>query len=342
MDTTLVFSLLFIYYSISPKDLRDYDCHVESSSEALSERTGNLNILLQESEKAVTKGKLSRNHTVATWQCSGPHSPIQVNLLYSEKMFEKTLYKPNVKYTLQSLKLITYPAERVSTAHSCLLLRDYKQRFQTEFNLTGKVILTGISNCIIKAKLSEPGIFAEQLNATTVHQQNSSSGIGEDKQLRLRQRQSIYVKVVIICVLLPCALAFIVFVIFEVPFPCIFQSGVSLETINHFTTFKFLVSWGGNVFPINLLMASASFLSAHALVGASDATVFRNVKGMEKKAQKPQVLYHPKLLPWKNLHAKPLGTKQPRSLPFVRLTSEDSKLQKKAPFSVLIQAQFLF
>ncbi|XP_044849713.1 uncharacterized protein C17orf78 homolog isoform X7 [Mauremys mutica] len=129
MDTILVFSLLFIYYSLSPKDLRDYDCHVENSSEVLSERTRSMSILLQ-------------------------------------------------------------------------------------------VFLVGLSNCIINAKLSEPEIFAEQLHATEVHRQNSSSGIGEDMLLRLTRRQSIYVKAVIICVLLPCSLAFIVFVIFEVPFPC--------------------------------------------------------------------------------------------------------------------------
>ncbi|XP_044849708.1 uncharacterized protein C17orf78 homolog isoform X2 [Mauremys mutica] len=220
MDTILVFSLLFIYYSLSPKDLRDYDCHVENSSEVLSERTRSMSILLQESEKAVAKGELSRNHTVATLQCSGLHSSIQVNLLYSEKMYNVFTNKTNVKYTLQSLKVITDPDESVSTAHRCLLLTDHKQSFQTEFNLTGKVFLVGLSNCIINAKLSEPEIFAEQLHATEVHRQNSSSGIGEDMLLRLTRRQSIYVKAVIICVLLPCSLAFIVFVIFEVPFPC--------------------------------------------------------------------------------------------------------------------------
>ncbi|XP_032635246.1 uncharacterized protein C17orf78 homolog [Chelonoidis abingdonii] len=202
-------------------DLRDYDCHVENSSEVLSESTRSMSILLQESEKAVAKGELSRNHTVTTLQCSGLHSSIQVNLLYSERMYSVFTNKTNVKYTLQSLKVITDPDESVSTAHRCLLLTDHKQSFQTEFNLTGKVFLVGLSNCIINAKLSEPEIFAEQLHATEVHQQNSSSGMGEDRLLRLTRRQSIYVKAVIICVLLPCALAFIVFVIFEVPFPSI-------------------------------------------------------------------------------------------------------------------------
>ncbi|KAG6937775.1 chromosome 17 orf 78 [Chelydra serpentina] len=216
-----------------------------------------MNILLQESEKAVARGELSRNHTVATLQCSGLHSPIQVNLLYSEKMYSVFTSEPNVKYTLQRLKVITEPDESVSTAHSCLLLTDHKQSFQTEFNLTGKVFLVGISNCIINTKLSEPEIFAEQLHATAVHQQNSSSGISEDKLLRLRQRQSIYVKVVIACVLIPCALAFVVFVIFEVPFP-----------------------------------------SVDAMVGASYATVFRNVREEEKNAEKTQILYQPKDLPW--------------------------------------------
>ncbi|KAH1179084.1 hypothetical protein KIL84_000415 [Mauremys mutica] len=98
-------------------DLRDYDCHVENSSEVLSERTRSMSILLQESEKAVAKGELSRNHTVATLQCSGLHSSIQVNLLYSEKMYNVFTNKTNVKYTLQSLKVITDPDESVSTAH---------------------------------------------------------------------------------------------------------------------------------------------------------------------------------------------------------------------------------
>nr|XP_025035089.1 uncharacterized protein C17orf78 homolog isoform X3 [Pelodiscus sinensis] len=130
MDTILVFSLLFIYYSFSPKDLRDYDCSVENSSEVRSENTRSMNILLQ-------------------------------------------------------------------------------------------VFLVGISNCIIKAKRLELDISAKQLYATAVSQQNSSSGIEEDKMLRQRQRQSIYFKAAITCILLPCALAFIVFVIFEVPIPSV-------------------------------------------------------------------------------------------------------------------------
>ncbi|XP_075760892.1 uncharacterized protein C17orf78 homolog [Pelodiscus sinensis] len=221
MDTILVFSLLFIYHSFSPKDLRDYDCSVENSSEVQSENTRSMNILLQESEKTLTKEELSRNHlVVTTLQCSDLLGSIQVNLLYSQKMFVKTLYKPNIKCTLQSLKIIMDPKESISTGHSCLLTTEvYKQRFLTELNLTGKVFLVGISNCIIKAKRLELDISAKQLYATAVSQQNSSSGIEEDKMLRQRQRQSIYFKAAITCILLPCALAFIVFVIFEVPIP---------------------------------------------------------------------------------------------------------------------------
>ncbi|XP_067394267.1 uncharacterized protein C17orf78 homolog [Emydura macquarii macquarii] len=169
-----------------------------------------------ESEKAVAKGERSRNQTVTTLQCSDLHSPIQVNLLYSEKMYSVFTNKPNVKYTLQSLKVITDQDENVSTAHSCLLFTDHKRRFQTEFNLTGTVFLAGISDCIINAKLSEPEMSAEQLRTAAAHQETRNS----DTDMQLRLRQSIYVKVLIVCLLLSCALAFVVFVIFEVPFTC--------------------------------------------------------------------------------------------------------------------------
>ncbi|XP_030392628.1 uncharacterized protein C17orf78 homolog isoform X1 [Gopherus evgoodei] len=90
----------------------------------------------------------------------------------------------------------------------------------------------GKKNCAHDYNLSCP--FHSDLRDYDCHVENSSEvlsestrrmsillqGIGEDRLLRLTRRQSIYVKAVIICVLLPCALAFIVFVIFEVPFPC--------------------------------------------------------------------------------------------------------------------------
>uniref|UniRef100_A0A8C0HDW5 Uncharacterized protein n=1 Tax=Chelonoidis abingdonii TaxID=106734 RepID=A0A8C0HDW5_CHEAB len=193
MDTILVFSLLFIYYSLSPKGNYVSLCLCGTTMfmtnlDGLNLVQGLFPFLSPESEKAVAKGELSRNHTVTTLQCSGLHSSIQVNLLYSERMYSVFTNKTNVKYTLQSLKVITDPDESVSTAH-----RYYQWG----------------TCCLLYSSTSERMIFFSFL----------ITGMGEDRLLRLTRRQSIYVKAVIICVLLPCALAFIVFVIFEVPFP---------------------------------------------------------------------------------------------------------------------------
>ncbi|XP_064379184.1 uncharacterized protein LOC112987411 isoform X1 [Dromaius novaehollandiae] len=203
-------------------DLRDYECRVENASET-SGSTRSLGILLQAPGTAATKGKLSRNQKVITLTCFSLQSPMHVNLLYLEKEHGDLRDQAEEKCTLQSLKVITSADRGAATGHSCVLLMDNSKKFQAKFILTGKVFLVGISNCVMTAKLPKLKVFAEGLTVLHVRQDNQTSEEGipstNDKDMLIRQRQSLYIKAFIVCSLLIPTIAYIIFVICE--FPCL-------------------------------------------------------------------------------------------------------------------------
>uniref|UniRef100_A0A8B9Q200 Chromosome 17 open reading frame 78 n=1 Tax=Apteryx owenii TaxID=8824 RepID=A0A8B9Q200_APTOW len=221
MTTILIFTLLFAHHNLSRKDLRDYECRVENASK-ISGSMRSLGILLQAPGTAATEGKLSRNQKLITLTCFSLQSPIHVNL-YLEKEHGDLRDQAEEKCTLQSLEVITSADRRAATGHSCVLLRDNRKKFQTKFILTGKVFLVGISNCVMTAKLPKLKVFAEGLTVLHVRQDNQTSEEGipstNDKDMLIRQRQSLYVKVFIACILLTPAIAYIIAVICE--FPCL-------------------------------------------------------------------------------------------------------------------------
>ncbi|XP_009671190.1 uncharacterized protein C17orf78 homolog [Struthio camelus] len=182
-----------------------------------------LGILLQAPGTAATKGNLSRNQKVITLTCFSLQSPMHVNLLYLEKEHGDGRDQAEEKCTVQSLKVVTSADRRAATGHSCVLLIDNRKKFQTKFILTGKVFLVGLSNCVMTAKLPKLKVFAEGLTVLHVRQDNQTSEEGipstNDKDMLIRQRQSIYIKVFIACILVTPAIAYIIFVICE--FPCL-------------------------------------------------------------------------------------------------------------------------
>ncbi|KAM6048655.1 uncharacterized protein C17orf78 homolog [Theristicus caerulescens] len=224
MLTILLFGLVFAHNNLSRKDPRDYKCHVENASE-ISGSIRTLNIFLQAPGIAATKGKLSRTQKVITLECFSLQSPVQVHLLYLEKTQGDLRQQRAEKYTLQSLVVLAGADSKPAIGHTCVLQTCHRKKFQREFILRGKVFLEGISNCGIKAKLPELKVFAEGLTVLPEHQGNQTSEQGipstNDKQLLNRQTLSIVFKVFIACILLALANSYLVFVICEMPCPCL-------------------------------------------------------------------------------------------------------------------------
>lgn len=83
------------------------------------------------------KRELSRNHTIAALQCSGPQGPMQVHLIVSEKTHRG---KSKVTYILQSLKLNADLDEKDCAAKCCFVSEDHERSSQrtAEVRLTGK------------------------------------------------------------------------------------------------------------------------------------------------------------------------------------------------------------
>ncbi|KFV45362.1 Uncharacterized protein C17orf78, partial [Gavia stellata] len=224
MLTILIFSLVFAHNNLSRKDPRDYKCHVENASE-ISGSVRSLNIFLQAPGIAATKGKLNRTQKVITLECFSLQSPVQVNLLYLEKTHGDLTDQTVEKSTPQSLKVIASVDRKPAIGHTCVLRTRRKRMFQRQLLLREKVFLAGISNCVITAKLLKLKVFAEGFTVPHVHQENQTLEKGipstNDKDLLKRQKLSIIIKVFIVCILLAFAIPYILFVICEIPCPCL-------------------------------------------------------------------------------------------------------------------------
>ncbi|CAM9723571.1 unnamed protein product [Bubo scandiacus] len=222
MLTILIFSLVFAH-SLSRIDPRDYKCHVENASE-ISGSVSSLNIFLQAPGIAATKGKLSRAQKVITLHCTSLQSRVQVNLLYLEKtrggLTDQTAEKP----TLKSLKVITSADGKPAINHTCVSTCHGK-KFQRKCILREIVFLEQLSNCTITAKLPKLKVSAEGLTVLHVHHKNQTLKrkipCTNGKDTLNRQKLSIIFKVFIACILLAFVIPYIMFVIYEIPCPCL-------------------------------------------------------------------------------------------------------------------------
>ncbi|KAM7088806.1 uncharacterized protein C17orf78 homolog [Ciconia maguari] len=202
MLTILIFGLVFVHNNLSRKDPRDYKCHVENASE-ISGSVRSLNIFLQAPGIAATKGTLSRTQKVITLECFSLQSPVQVNLLYLEKTHEDLTNQTAEKCALQSLKVVASADRKPAISHACVVLTHHRKKFQRKFILREKgkkfnvanirlVFLSGISNCVITAKLPKLKVFTEGLTVPHVHQENQTLEKGipstNDKDMLNRQK----------------------------------------------------------------------------------------------------------------------------------------------------------
>ncbi|XP_035199171.1 uncharacterized protein C17orf78 homolog [Oxyura jamaicensis] len=220
MVTILIFSLVFAHTRLIGKDLGDYKCHVENAS-ATAGHIRSLDVFLQAPGIAATKGTLSRSQKVSTLECFSHRSPVQVNLLHLEKMLGDLAEQAVEKCTLQSIEVITTAVRAPALNHSCVLLTPRRRKLHRKFILRGKVFLPGISNRAVKATLLKRKVFTEAPTTPPVHHKNQTSQEGitprNDKDLLIRQKISIFIKLLIVCILLVTAICYMVIVICEIP-----------------------------------------------------------------------------------------------------------------------------
>ncbi|XP_068512055.1 uncharacterized protein C17orf78 homolog isoform X2 [Anas acuta] len=186
MVTILIFSLVFAHTRLIRRDLGDYKCHVENASETAG-HIRSLDVFLQAPGIAATEGKLSRRQKVSTLECFSHRSSVQVNLLHLEKLHRDLAEWAVEKCTLQSIEVITTAVRAPARNHSCVLLTPKRKKFHRKFVLRGKEGITPRN----------------------------------DKGFMIRKKISIIIKVIITCVLLVCAIWYILNVICEFPCSCL-------------------------------------------------------------------------------------------------------------------------
>nr|XP_021123240.2 uncharacterized protein C17orf78 homolog isoform X2 [Anas platyrhynchos] len=186
MVTILIFSLVFAHTRLIRRDLGDYKCHVENASETAG-HIRSLDVFLQAPGIAATEGKLSRRQKVSTLECFSHRSSVQVNLLHLEKLHRDLAEWAVEKCTLQSIEVITTAVRAPARNHSCVLLTPKRKKFHRKFVLRGKAGITPRN----------------------------------DRGFMIRKKISIIIKVIITCVLLVCAIWYILNVICEFPCSCL-------------------------------------------------------------------------------------------------------------------------
>ncbi|XP_013048914.3 uncharacterized protein C17orf78 homolog [Anser cygnoides] len=223
MVTILIFSLVFAHTGLIGKDLGDYKCHVENASETAG-HIRSLDIFLQAPGIAATKGKLSRSQKVSTLECFSHRSPVQVNLLHLEKTLGDLAEQAVEKCTLQSIEVTTSAVRAPALNHSCVLLTPKRRKFHRKLILRGKVFLPGMSSRVVKATLLKRKVFSGAPTIPAVRHENQTSREGiaprNDKDLLIRQKICIFVKLLIACILLVTPICFIMIVIREIPCSC--------------------------------------------------------------------------------------------------------------------------
>ncbi|XP_029068854.1 LOW QUALITY PROTEIN: uncharacterized protein C17orf78 homolog [Monodon monoceros] len=228
MNTLLVHETIWMSFTdimLSKEKLRDSSCQVELlpglflSKELAS--FSYLAFLLPEAQTEAKWPTFILNQTVATLQCLGSRSKVKVNLVYLEK-------RRKVKHTLKNLRVMLFPAKQHCPPPSCHLTLTSK--VQIGSLVTGKAFLPGISQCKVYPVMGAssetfpttttfvtPGKKGEK--TTRIDDFSSPLKQDTDEDLEKRQKWSIMVKFLIAVTLLFRGIAFIVFIIFEVPCP---------------------------------------------------------------------------------------------------------------------------
>ncbi|XP_053130889.1 uncharacterized protein C17orf78 homolog isoform X2 [Hemicordylus capensis] len=216
MGFALLFSLLLIqHFNQDGPAGKKYACFVQRSSERLPQGTKGISILLKAMGQAAMREELIWNQTVAVFQCSDAHGPVQVHLIVSEVMHRGS---PEARPLLQSLKLIADQDTEDCAGTCCLEPADHQGSLQSqaEVHVTGKALLPGASNCAISSPLTKSG------GATGRATNGTSDSRPCADELRNRKKKAIFFKVLILSALVPVMLAILMFVICKVPclFPC--------------------------------------------------------------------------------------------------------------------------
>ncbi|XP_028563474.2 uncharacterized protein C17orf78 homolog isoform X1 [Podarcis muralis] len=171
---------------------------------------------VHESENT-SREALSRNHTVAALQCSGPQGTMQVHFIVSEKMYRGKLKAMDLFY---GLKQITDPDERGCAAKCCLISADHRKSLQrqAEASIMGKVLLPGVSDCFIISNQTNNDNFARSLEKATEIRINATCQ--EADEMEDRKKIGVFLKIAVLCVMVPLMFFFMVFGVCEVPCPC--------------------------------------------------------------------------------------------------------------------------
>ncbi|KAM9525870.1 uncharacterized protein C17orf78 homolog isoform 2-T3 [Guaruba guarouba] len=166
-------------------------------------------------------------------ECFSHQSPVQVDVLYLEKMSGYVADWTVEKQILHNLNTSSNADGKPATGHICISLIQHRKRLPSKLVLREKVFLEGMSDCVVTAKLPKMKVFAEGLAAPQMYRRNHTlyDGIppADDKDMLIRLKLGIILKVFITGTLIAFAICYTVFAICKIPCPCLQIKGTSIH-----------------------------------------------------------------------------------------------------------------
>uniref|UniRef100_H3BFZ1 Uncharacterized protein n=1 Tax=Latimeria chalumnae TaxID=7897 RepID=H3BFZ1_LATCH len=217
MDTVMVFSLLLLYNDFSQKGVKNYGCSLKNIT--VPENTRSISIILHELQNEEKRVGPYQKQMIAALKCSAHRHPVEVDLIYSEQHRTATGREPCSRSSLQNLVVRSVRPSRPQNARFCSLYSSHTQKHETGHYITGRVFLSGVSNCAVSNKSPGSESLKEETPSPVAkgNPQKKTTTEVSDAGLLLRQQQALYIKVAIFIFLFTASMIFIVFFIFEAP-----------------------------------------------------------------------------------------------------------------------------
>ncbi|KAM8991473.1 uncharacterized protein C17orf78 homolog [Ara ararauna] len=166
-------------------------------------------------------------------ECFSHQSPVQVDVLYLEKMSGYVADWTVEKQILHNLNTSSNADGKPATGHICISLIQHRKRLPSKLVLREKVFLEGMSDCVVTAKLPKMKVFAEGLAVPQLYRRNHTLNDGippaDDKDMLIRLKLGIILKVFITGTLIAFAICYTVFAICKIPCSCLRIKGTSIH-----------------------------------------------------------------------------------------------------------------
>ncbi|XP_061219234.1 uncharacterized protein LOC133217630 [Neopsephotus bourkii] len=156
-----------------------------------------------------------------TLECFSHQSPVQVDVLYLKGTSGYVTEWTVEKQILHDLNTFSNADGKPATGRISVSQTQHRKVLPNKLLIREKVLLEGISDCVVTAKLPKIKVSAEGLAGLEMYRGNQTlyngTPLADDKDMMNRPKLSIILKAFIIGIIMAFAICYIVFAICKIP-----------------------------------------------------------------------------------------------------------------------------